>query len=330
MGGVAVVPPVSPHPPVIATASAAAPVAPAPAPGGSGEVYTAASADAHRPVAAGRAHVPTGVVRHTETVHHVTTRSTFVDQRGGNDRDSEASYASGHHASHAATGSSPSEWSPPPRRHAAPEEESWTDQMLRERYGRRSAAHDRASADDVGRWDGGRRRTDRDGSDGGRSAGAPDVDRWVSRRADERGEELRLGERRAAMRASEAGTEMRIEDRWAAVRREWDRDSGDAERRGWERDSGDAERRGWERDSGDGQRQGWDANPGGDDRGTALPRREQPALPAASDLPSWNADWEEPARRGTGSRHRSDDESGYDYAPSRGRLNFELSDERWR
>src|SRR5690606_16053515 len=57
-------------PPVVATATAAVP----PPPG----VYQA-GAEAPRP-AAGRAHVPTGMVRHTETVHQVTTRSTFVDQ----------------------------------------------------------------------------------------------------------------------------------------------------------------------------------------------------------------------------------------------------------
>ena len=335
-GGVAAVPPVAQHPPVVATASAAAPVVPQPA---TGEVYSAAGADPHRP-AAGRAHVPTGVVRHTETVHHVTTRSTFVDQHGGHDRDEEAPYGPAYHASRTVSAPPTPEWSPPRRRHTAPEEESWTDQMLRERYGRRPAGEDRAPGDSGGRRSGRRRRAEAEGSDGGAFTGAPDLDRWVSRRADERGEELRLGERRAAMRADGAGTEMRIEDRWAAVRREWDRDpeageqrgwepgSGGGERRSWERDAGAGEQRSWERDAGAGEQRGWDRDSGGGKHDAGAHRPEQPALPAAPDLPSWNAEWEEPVREGRGRRHRTDDEG--DYAPPRRRLNFELSDERWR
>src|SRR5690606_14968643 len=42
--------------------------------------------------------------------------------------------------------------------------------------------------------------------------------RWASVRTDERGSELRVGERRASRHSYDDGSEVRIEDRWASVR----------------------------------------------------------------------------------------------------------------
>ncbi|MFU8854465.1 hypothetical protein ACNAW0_26315, partial [Micromonospora sp. SL1-18] len=42
--------------------------------------------------------------------------------------------------------------------------------------------------------------------------------RWASVRDDERGREIQVGERRAAVHAAGAGTEYRVEDHWASVR----------------------------------------------------------------------------------------------------------------
>ncbi len=274
-------------PPVVATATAAVP----PPPG----VYQA-GAEAPRP-AAGRAHVPTGMVRHTATVHQVTTRSTFVDQPAPPQPAPQPAYESGYrrHREEQPVSAVP-EWSPPRRRRAAEDEESWTDRVLRERYGRPRL--DRTGEPEADHWEapsgqgqeGRRRRADRDGA-----TDRPMTDlggeRWASHHQHDRAEELRMGERRAAMRAGEAGTELRVEDRWATVRREWDL--------------------------------------GGSGEYDAVAGRGEPrALPAASDAPSWNTEWGEPVREPRGRRHRRDDD---DYAaPARHRLGFDESDERWR
>jgi hypothetical protein len=317
--------PVAPHPPVQAhaavpppVAAAAAPVAPA----GAAPVDPVSGVpERPRASAAGRAHVPSGVVRHTETVHHVTTRSTFVGHHGDDDGHS-APYGGGYvprraeHTERAEPAEPRTDWSPPaPRRPAdEPEEESWTDRKLRERYGRPSRAHSRAEPADEEPW---AARSARRGrwSDDEPAAGSGDLldggaapARWASRHTDDRGEELRLGERRAAMRSNESGTEMRIEDRWAAVRRNWDRD-----------DPGPDSRRGWD----------WDG-PLSDDRDEdGAGRRGRRALPAASDAPSWNSAWDEPEREPRGRRHRPDDDD-VGYSPGQRRFEFELSDERWR
>jgi hypothetical protein len=307
------------HQPVIGAAAVPAPPAP-PATAHGGETHPSGQSD-RRPGAAGRAHVPTGVVRHTETVHHVTTRSTFVDRHGED---------GGYHAPPAEPASSPPAWAAPaqpPLPAAAPEEgeESWTDRMLRERYGtepRRFGPGDGPGE----RRDGGRRRRrdDDDEPDAGPAAGqrrAGDQDQWASVHGDDRAAELRMGERRAAMRSNHAGSEVRIEDRWAAVRREWDRPGPDTG--GREREGSTPQRWEW-----DGPRP--DTGPHGRDR------REPRALPPANDLPSWNADWEEPARdREPRSRRHRDDDAGYPPDrragyPSDRRFDFELSDERWR
>jgi hypothetical protein len=214
-------------PPVVAAAAVPAPGPPA----------DAVAPDQQRPSAAGRAHVPTGVVRHTETVHHVTTRSTFVGHHEQDDRGGPY----GGYDSTPQPAESRAGWAvPAPRRSQdRPEEESWTEQKLRERYGGGSR-HDRAEPADDEPWggEGGGRRhrwSDEDDASGEVLGPGAERTRWASRHADERAEELRLGERRAAMRANNSGTEVRIEDRWAAVRRSWDGDEEPSDgRRGWD------------------------------------------------------------------------------------------------
>jgi hypothetical protein len=293
--------PAQPHQPAVAAATVPPP---APSPGRDGGAIYGGGDDRHRPGASGRAHVPTGVVRHTETVHHVTTRSTVVNPHRAEEDGSGAGYAGGYHRE------APRDWSGPPPRRPAPEEESWTDRMLRERYGN-PRGHDRPDADEPpADWRLTDRGTDR-GTDRPRSPEPPDADggRWAALHAEDRAAELRLGERRAAMRATEAGTEVRIEDRWAAMRREWDLDAPGPGRR----DSGSGRR-----DSGSGRRDG--GAPG---------RREVRALPEAGELPPWNADWEEPVRQVPG-RRRAADEGEFDHAPDPRRIDYEISDERWR
>jgi hypothetical protein len=317
--------PVVPHPPVQAhaavppaVAAAAAPVA---ASGAAPVGPVSGVPERPRASAAGRAHVPSGVVRHTETVHHVTTRSTFVGHHGDDDGH-DAPYGGGYvpRRSDPADRAEPAEprpeWRPPaPRRPAdQPEEESWTDRKLRERYGHPASAHSRAEPADEEPWATRSARGGRWKDDDAEPASVDRFDagsapsRWASRHTDDRGEELRLGERRAAMRSSDSGTEMRIEDRWAAVRRNWDRDEPRADRR-----------RGWD----------WDdpLSDNRDDEGAG--RRARRALPAASDAPSWNSAWDEPEREPRGRRHRPDDDD-VDYSPGQRRFEFELSDERWR
>ncbi len=155
-----------------------------------------------------------GMVRHTETVQ-VTTRRTIVDPNeasgtvyGGSGGESlipgqrHGEWASAAHEWSSSAGSSRG-----PQRSG---DESWTDQLLRERF----AGHDRTSG--MGRL------SERDDVDGIRGVGAGD--RWASVRSDERGHELRVGERRAEVHSDELGTEMRIQDRWAAVLRDAEHD----------------------------------------------------------------------------------------------------------
>ncbi|HTJ39252.1 MAG TPA: hypothetical protein VL738_39000, partial [Dactylosporangium sp.] len=102
-------------------------------------------------------------------------------------------------------------------------EQSWTEQLLRERMARQESGdwpQHRPGGADVERRGGGRRRApepeDEDGVTGMRT-----TDRWAEVHSDERGgRELRMGERREAVHADETGTHVRIEDRWASVRYE--------------------------------------------------------------------------------------------------------------
>jgi hypothetical protein len=267
------------------------------------------------------------------------TRSTFVGEHPGNG-DRNSGYDGGYGQ----------EWSTVVPRSRPPEDygESWTDEKLRERYGgRRPRPYDRLEDRDgerpggpTGRlsdsWRGsddrwppasaapasaapasaapasaapvsrGRRRFQEDGPDsyGGRaepagrrddSAAVRGGERWAAVRSDERGSELRVGERRASRHSDERGSELRIEDRWAAVRRD----------------------------------AGLDSESGGYDSADARPDYRRPALPATSSEPSWNDIWEEPERQSRGHRYRPDDDDSYGGGRQR-RLDFELTDERWR
>jgi hypothetical protein len=297
----------------------------------------------------GRARVPTGVVRHTETVQ-VTTRQTIVDPHA-DDAGRGTVYGGDHAYSAAVPEPPPGEWSPAPaapraRRAAEPNEESWTEQRLRERLGERAGDVPRPRPYD----------RNEDPAVDDRWADMRAGDRWASLRSDERGQELRMGERRAAMHSDESGTELRIEDRWESVRREESRraesrreESRRAESRHAE--SRHAESRHAERWSGDESPVRADGRRGGEDgdswfAGQWSQRNGSAALPAGgvdtagtwvSGGSSWDEPEPEPEPTWRGHRYRDDD---YRYAShaapddeSRGRsrrLDFEMSDERWR
>jgi len=172
--------------------------------------------------ATGRAGIPPGVVRHTETVQ-VTTRHTVMDphddgQRGTTygspsvSRVGAVQQPQAREESWAPPEQRPREdpWSEPPR----VREESWTEQRLREQFDRRREESEE-------RWKPRESSHERDAhEDEQRRPGLRAGDRWASVRSDDRGRELRMGERRAALHSDSSGTELRIEDRWAAVRRE--------------------------------------------------------------------------------------------------------------
>jgi hypothetical protein len=157
-------------------------------------------------------HAGGGVLRHTETV--VTTRQTTLvdpdENRNGT--------VYGSRAVEPAPVGRRAEWSPPaPRREPEPAEESWTEQLLRDRLvQRRGDRGDRGERGDRGD----RRHALEDQRDDDRITGLRASDRWASVRSDDRGHELRMGERRAAVHADESGTELHFEDRWASVRRD--------------------------------------------------------------------------------------------------------------
>lgn len=270
----------------------------------------------------GRAAAPPptgGVYRHTETVH-VTTRSTYVDEHAPNG-DGARRYDGGY---------SGRDWSDqvPRGRPAEPYEESWTDQKLRERYGRRPRPYDRADDADV---TGGEQPWSRDsaswqpvsaepvsGSGPSGPPGRPHHRRWDGEPAGE----LRIGQRRAAARHSdEHGTELRLEERWASLRRD-EAGRGRADHRGADQPVSGYPVSGYP--NGGYQRSdypGADYGHAGDDR-EPEPDYTRPALPSSAERfgevggePSWNDSWEEPVRQSRGHRYRPE---------------FELSDERWR
>jgi hypothetical protein len=155
--------------------------------------------------------------------------------------------------------------------------------------GRRSRAYE-ADEDDPAeeRWSSGRAG---DGAWSSRRSGPGSVeDRWATVRSDERGRELRIGERRTAMHADESGTELRIEDRWASVRRE----------EGWGRRGSSGDRWGGGDDRWSDDR--WGA--GTEDTGRWGEEQPQAALPSAGGEPSWGESRGEGRRR----RYRDDDE----------------------
>ncbi|WP_020523005.1 hypothetical protein [Catelliglobosispora koreensis] len=155
--------------------------------------------------------MPSGIVRHTETVQ-VTTRHTVMDpneeQRAGT------------------TYGRPQTAAPRGR------DDSWTEQRLREQLDRRRDAGEPGAAAE--RWQQREPYEERWSApieDDDRRPGVRAGDRWASIRDDDHGRELRMGERRAALHTDGAGgTELRIEDRWAAVRREAGLDREDRDR----------------------------------------------------------------------------------------------------
>jgi hypothetical protein len=110
-------------------------------------------------------------------------------------------------------------------------------------------------------------------------------------RSDDRGRELRMGERRAEVRSDASGTELRIEDRWAAVRREDARRQAESDRAEARRDRDDD----WFTGSGSGGNRstGRRAAPEVDTPSPwSQPSRDRrdspPALPAGGEpIPSW-------------------------------------------
>ena len=230
----------------------------------------------------GTAMVGGGVVRHTETVQ-VTTRQTIVDPHADHDRGAgygagsggtvygghaaSGHAASGHAASaHAATGHAATGHAATGRavatgratatgravagsradEPAAPREESWTEQRLRERLAEVRAGeprrddyrHDDVRRDDYGRDDfaGGEPRRDYPGGEPRRdyAGGEPrwdfggeprrsrpferDEERLVETTGDVRWSGARAGDRWASVRSDERGHELRMGERRAAVR----------------------------------------------------------------------------------------------------------------
>jgi hypothetical protein len=286
-------------------------------------------ADGYQQPAGGRAAAPPPsgeVYRHTDTVP-AAPRPPYVDEprTNGNGRRSRADRrhddqdrgAEGRRA--AALGENG--WSPPAprgpgpppappappqgRRPAEPNEESWTDQKLRERYGDRRPrpSYDRDDSDswrrgDTGQWQrpisgepisgepisaepvsrGRRRRWEEDSSvdlrrDDLLDTGSSERTRWPSRHGDE------------------PGGESRYETRWSPTGRE---PNGNGVNGHGANGANGHRRPDYSRD---------------------LPDYSRRALPAGSSEPSWNDSWEEPVREARSHRYRPD---------------FELTDERWR
>jgi hypothetical protein len=154
-----------------------------------------------------------GVLRHTETVQ-VTRQTMLVDE----ERHGTVYGAQAPQQRHA-------EYEQPhvpaqrrPERHG--ENESWTEQLLRERLAGRGDRWASGAYPETDRDLSGRRHPT--AGDDERVTGVRTTDRWASVRADDRGRELRMGERRASVQADDTGSEMRIEDRWASVRSDRD------------------------------------------------------------------------------------------------------------
>jgi hypothetical protein len=236
-------------------------------------------------------------------------------------------------------------YSPPPAPaiDAGPREESWTEQLLRERLGRRD---DRRERDPIGResredtdWgertSGGRRRAfdpdDHTGerTTGGLSAGGTTgyrtTDRWAEVRSDERGRELQMGELRTQMRESERGSEYRIEDRWAAVLREDER-----RRQGeWSEAPRREDDRRRPAEWSDGPRE---ERAEGPRRSPASRERERSrALPPApgEPPPSWASSWAN-AGRDEEPTYRWNEGREPDSRLPRRIVDFEHTDDRWR
>jgi hypothetical protein len=201
------------------------------------------------------------------------------------------------------------EWTPPaPRRRSAePYEESWTDQKLRERYGRSPGGEidtrpPRPYGGDPDYPSSGepyRRREDGQWAPVSAEPGGRRRRRWED---DSSLDVLRDGDRRSGRHSGETGTQPRYDDRWSAGREE-------ANGNGYGGGNGNGYRSGSEYG---GNGNGY----GGNGYGNGRPDYTRRALPAGSSEPSWNDSWEEePARDARSHRYRPD---------------FELTDERWR
>jgi hypothetical protein len=239
-------------------------------------------------------------------------------------------------------------------RRAAPEE-SWTEQRLRARLEESGALSRSLDPDSGGLRIPAQRSSDIVGGSGSSRASEPDDephwsglraagDRWAAVRSDDRGRELRMGERRAEVHSDASGTELRIEDRWAAVRREDARRSAESDRAETRRERDED----WFTGS---RSTGRRAAPEEDAPSPwSQPSRDRhgstPALPAGGEpVPSWATGWsgESPSRR-----HREREPIGREPLsrepirwereptdPGRAaarprRLDFELTDDRWR
>jgi hypothetical protein len=292
------------------------------------------------PPAGGAHHAAGGVVRHTETVQ-VTTRHTIVDPHG----EGQGGRGTVYGRTAEAPPRRPEVWREPrdadPReggRHdAGQHSESWTEERLRERYA--AARAEEARSTPPPRWSEPRdsepprgaelrrsRSYDDDPGDDERWSGMRAGDRWASMRTDDRGRELRMGERRAAMHSDETGTELRFEDRWTSLRRDEPRGARYEEPTSrWSEDR-------W--DSAEGTEYTWDSRSGRADR---TERRGSPrALPATSSEPSWSDErgWHDEESTSRVGRRRYDREAEPEEAPAprarARRVDYELSDERWR
>ncbi|HEY8472229.1 MAG TPA: hypothetical protein VIL37_06275 [Natronosporangium sp.] len=290
-------------------------------------------ADGYAPAAGGRSTPSTGgVYRRTDTGQLPRTdtgqmpRPAHWDDDGrpgpngaGASRNGRASH-NGTPPASGGTGYGGSDWSPPaPRgRGDEPYEESWTDQKLRERYGRRPRPYgDETNGTgepwrqrEDGRWEpvisaepvtrGRRRRWEDDSSvdlrrhTPGDTGTQPRYDTGSMPRYDT-GTQPRYDT--GSMPRYDTGTQPRYEDRWSSAR-----------------------------DEPNGYRNGTPYS--GNGYGNARPDYTRRALPAGSSSEpsdngrdrwgggeSWNDSWEEPARESRGRRYRPD---------------FELTDERWR
>ena len=176
------------------------------------------------PASVGSAMVAGGVVRHTETVQ-VTTRQMIVDQ----ERSSGTVYGS--RAAEPATATRPAH-SAHSAHSARPPEESWTEQRLRERLAEVRSGDSHRAEHEPRRPRPYERDESYDRAEPRSHAWTAEpttdplwggTDRWAATRTDDRGQELRIGTRRAEVRSDE----VHVEDRWAQVRRDerndWDR-----------------------------------------------------------------------------------------------------------
>lgn len=303
--------------------------------------------------------VPAGMVQHTETVQVTTRSSTYVDRHSDSGDRSRVYGGGGSHRGDIDHGAGRGEdgfghgengfrrgdtdhgagsrsWSTPPAprsRSTEPNGEPWADQKLREQYARRPPNRSDRTDGRGESWaareperPSRRSRSERHASEpsrDGRRAPDPEPEwldqpsgelapypgvrtgaRWTEVHADDRGRELRLGERRASAHSDDAGTELRVEDRWASVRQE-------------ENSSPDY------------------GSPGHGRPDQGRPDQGRRALPAASSEPSWDDRWDESVgeRKPRGRRHRRGedlDDLSYPATGSQRRIDYELSDERWR